>query len=81
MRRISIAIIKGSKLQDAIVFFNVETGEREVIASKFADWINVIQDDLEYFTGINVLENWIATNKLDINQRLCPKAFYNGRRV
>lgn len=59
--------------QNCIIFFDSETGEREVIASGFASWINVIYDRLEHFTGITVLESWLSNNKFEFNQRLCPK--------
>ncbi len=61
------------KAQNCIIFFDSETGEKEVIASDYANWIDVVYDRLEYFTGINVLETWLSNNKFSFNQRLCPK--------
>jgi hypothetical protein len=56
-----------------IVLFNSETGEIEPIASSYIDWVNVLDSDLEYFTGINILENWRSKNQFNFYQRLCPK--------
>jgi SMI1/KNR4 family protein SUKH-1 len=56
-----------------IVFFDSETGERGVIASDYVDWIKILGERLEYFTGINVLASWLLINQLLFNQRLCPK--------
>jgi hypothetical protein len=60
-------------VKNDIVFFNSETGEREVIASGYANWVNVVYERLEYFTGINALKAWLLNNQFDFNQRLCPK--------
>lgn len=56
-----------------IVFLDVETGGRDVIAVGFSKWVDVLQDRLQYFTGINVLEEWLLNNQLEFDQRLCPK--------
>lgn len=54
-------------------FFNIETGERKIIASNFAGWVEAILQDTEYLTGIRISEAWQSNNKLEFNQRLCPK--------
>ena len=55
-----------------IVFFCSETGEREIISSGFSDWINLLHEKLEYFTGMNTLQSWILNNEFYFNQRLYP---------
>lgn len=61
-------------IEKNVTFFNVETGDRNVVASNFEDWINVINNELDYFTGINVLKTWyLDNNQLALNERLCPK--------
>ena len=56
-----------------IVFFDVETGAKDHIATNFSNWTDVLTERLQYFTGINVLEAWLLNNHLSFNQRLCPK--------
>ncbi|HZX59363.1 MAG TPA: SMI1/KNR4 family protein [Mucilaginibacter sp.] len=59
---------------NGIIFFNIETGERTIIGKTFSDWIDVIDSDIEYYSGINVMEAWVQLNgKLNNEQRLCPK--------
>ena len=62
-----------NKNDASIIFFNAETGERESVASSYIDWINVLDDELEYFTGVNVLRTWLSDNLFKFDQRLCPK--------
>jgi hypothetical protein len=56
-----------------VIFLELETGEREVIASSFLDWINEIDARTDYFAGTNVLKEWLLNNEFDYDQRLCPK--------
>lgn len=56
-----------------VVFFDSETGERDPIASGYAEWLNKLDDHLEYFTGVNVLNDWLSNNKFEFGYRLCPK--------
>lgn len=56
-----------------VIFFNIETGERTVIASNFLGWVEAILHDNEYLTGIRISEAWKINSKLEFNQRLCPK--------
>lgn len=60
--------------KSGIVFFNIETADRELIASNFSEWLNVIMNDLEYFTGLRLAEDWVKEKGyIDYNERLCPK--------
>lgn len=56
-----------------IVFFNTETGKREVIATDFTDWLTVLYKHFGYYLGLMLLKDWRIHNRLDFNQRLCPK--------
>jgi hypothetical protein len=56
-----------------IVFLDVETGGKDVIARDFSSWVDALQERLHYFTGINVLEEWVLNDQLKFDQRLCPK--------
>ncbi|WP_158826716.1 SMI1/KNR4 family protein [Mucilaginibacter lacusdianchii] len=57
-----------------IVFFNIETGEKEYIAQSFKEWLKVIDEDLDYYTGKNLSLEWNTQNEeLKFNERLCPK--------
>ncbi|TSJ44341.1 SMI1/KNR4 family protein [Mucilaginibacter corticis] len=59
---------------NGIVFLNIETGERNIIASDFDDWINVLKSDLNFLTGKNIIQSWNNANEsIDYNERLCPK--------
>ena len=57
----------------SIVFLDIETGARDVLTTSFLKWVDILHDRLEYFTGVNVLEQWLWDNRLEFNQRLCPK--------
>jgi hypothetical protein len=61
------------KSNSGIIFFNSETGEKERIAIDFATWVGVLDDQLEYLTGIKVLETWLSHDNFEFGQRLCPK--------
>jgi len=61
------------KSSNTIILFNSETGERETLGQKFDGWVRVLYDQLEYLTGIIILENWNSNNHLEFGQRLYPK--------
>ncbi len=56
-----------------ITFFNIETGDREIIAYDIDDWIGLLFDETDYFTGYKLLRVWKIENGFSFNQRLCPK--------
>lgn len=57
---------------DEVIFFNSETGEREILAPCFENWIDIISNQSEYYTGINTLKMWLINNQLSYDQRLYP---------
>lgn len=59
--------------RNKIVFFNIETGGKEIIANDFSDWIDLLLDETGYFTGKGLAEGWEEKNTLRFDQRLCPK--------
>jgi hypothetical protein len=63
-----------------IVFFNCETGEKEVLASNFEQWLGILFNDFEYLTGMPYIEAWQEKKHLLLpNQRLVPiKPFVIG---
>jgi hypothetical protein len=63
---------------NTIVFFNTETGKREMIASDFDNWLTVLYKHFDYYIGGNLLKEWYAKNELAFNQRLCPKMPFVG---
>lgn len=42
-----------------IIYFNSETGEREVMGNNFNDWLQVLDSRLEYYTGEPLMKDWI----------------------
>lgn len=56
-----------------IVFFNIETGEKEYIGKSFDDWTERLKSDFDYYTGESILLGWIQQwSDLNYNERLCP---------
>ena len=54
-------------------------GEKETVASNFTDWVNVIFNGLDYFTGHKLAYAWRTGHGLQFNERLCPiKPFVIG---
>ncbi len=63
-----------------IIFFNIETGEKEIIGSTFSDWIDVLLDDLDFYSGHLIVEQWQNIHSvLSYDMRLCAiKPFVIG---
>jgi hypothetical protein len=58
---------------DGIVFLNIETGEKSILGKNFDSWYAEIINDLDYYTGRNILRDWNTIHgPLDYNMRLCP---------
>jgi hypothetical protein len=55
------------------LFFNIETAERKVLASSFAEWEQVINSDIDYFTGRRLVPNDPSKEKLSEGYRYCVK--------
>lgn len=65
---------------NSVVFLNIETGETEYIAKNFEDWIDVLLDDYNYYTGVQILNEWEELMApLKISDRFIPiKPFVLG---
>jgi len=60
--------------ENNICFFNIETGQFEILSRTFKEWLDVIYNDLDYYTGQSLVVAWEKKNKnLDLSERLCPK--------
>ena len=55
--------------KEGILFFNIETGERKLVANTFSDWLKVLNQDILYFSG----KNFSSYLKESVGTRLCPK--------
>jgi hypothetical protein len=60
---------------ESIVFFNMESGQKDVLASSFIEWLEVLYNDLDYYTGESLVSelNNDERKELTINKRLSPK--------
>ncbi len=65
-------------INHTIVFFNTETGKREVIATNFENWLEVLYKHFDYYIGSALLKEWYTKNELAFQQRLCPKLPFVG---
>lgn len=61
-----------------IIHFHIETGEREIIAKDFSDWVNVVMADCDYFSGESLLIKWkkLYNERLLHNSYLLPKKLF-----
>ena len=66
--------------ENKIGFLNIETGETELIAENFEDWVNVLLNDYNYYTGVQILNEWEELMlPLKITERFVPiKPFVIG---
>jgi hypothetical protein len=57
-----------------VASLNGETGDLDFLARDFSDWLDLLSEDVEYLTGVNLLREWeIELGKLQHDQRLCAK--------
>ena len=58
-----------------VVFFNLESGKKEILANNFKEWLDVLYNDLDYYTGESLVYELddIQKQQLTLNKRLCPK--------
>jgi len=57
-----------------IVFFNIETGEKEYLGKCFDDWIEKLKNDFDYYSGASIIVEWTQRySAINYNERLCPK--------
>jgi len=61
-----------------IIFFNSETGKREMIATDFENWLDILYKHFDYYIGPTLLKKWYTDNELAFNQRLCPRTPFVG---
>jgi hypothetical protein len=57
----------------SVILFNIEDGERVVLANNFTEWLSVLENDYDYLTGFSYSKKWQNSNILGVDQRLCPK--------
>ena len=43
--------------EKSICLFNIETGEKEILASDFKAWLLLLKNDLDYLTGVSFTKN------------------------
>lgn len=55
------------------LFFNIETAERKILASSFDEWVQVINSDLDYFTGKRLVPHDPFKEKLSQGYRYCAR--------
>ena len=59
---------------NGVFSINTETGDSDFLARNFSEWLELLSEDTEYLTGINLLQTWeSAQYKLQYDQRLCAK--------
>jgi len=60
---------------DGIGIFDIESGDKNVIARDFSGFDQVLSEDFEYLTGISYLNKWeeATHSQLKEDERLCPK--------
>jgi hypothetical protein len=56
-----------------IHFFNIESGSKELLAENFSVFINVLLNDIEYYSGLTYEAEWNENNSIALNQRLQAK--------
>lgn len=58
-----------------VVYFNIETGEKEFLCDDFISWCELLQDDLEYYTGSALIKEMSNDQviKLGLGYRLSAK--------
>jgi hypothetical protein len=59
---------------DGIYFFHIDDGSFEKLADSFSDWMNIVYDDLDYYTGRTITREWSGKiHPLPLDCLLCPK--------
>ncbi|WP_299464598.1 hypothetical protein [uncultured Microscilla sp.] len=63
--------------KNGIVLFNLESAEKEEVATSFEEFLTVMfnnSEDLDYYTGQSLIQEWQSLgNFLQDGERLCPK--------
>jgi hypothetical protein len=61
-------------LDKEVHLLNIETGQFELVAANFSQWLTALSDHLDYYTGQSLLRGWEQQFKqLSAEKRLCPK--------
>lgn len=58
---------------ETVVFFNIEDAGKTYLAKDFKEWIDVFTNDYDYYAGVTYVDQWLESNELKANERLCPK--------
>jgi hypothetical protein len=59
---------------DGVGILYIESGEIEYISKDFDEWLSIIKDDMDYYTGLSLSTKWSKLNgKLKYNESLSPK--------
>jgi hypothetical protein len=57
-----------------VAILNAETGDLDFMARDFSDWLELLSEDREYLTGVDLLRAWeVEVGKLQHDHRLCAK--------
>lgn len=57
----------------SIIYFIIETGERQKIADNFSRWLDELFSNFEFLTGVPYKKQWEKENSINLGQRLQPK--------
>lgn len=58
---------------NGIGLLSIETGEVEFIAQNFIQWLNEVENSLDYYSGESLMLEWIEQNEMSLDERLTPK--------
>jgi len=57
-----------------IFLFFIESGELEYVANKFNEFLEILEEEYDYLTGVAVKKEWEDSHvQLKFGERLCPK--------
>jgi hypothetical protein len=56
-----------------VLFFNIESGSKELLSDSFHGFLNVLIDDIDYYTGRAYEKEWSVKNKIALDERLQAK--------
>jgi hypothetical protein len=56
-----------------ILFFNIESGSKQLLSASFQGFLNVLINDIDYYTGMSYEKMWKVKNDIALNQRLQAK--------
>lgn len=56
-----------------IVFFGIDDGDKKMMSGSFKEWLTIMENDSDYYTGYPYLHRWKSSYQLRDGERLCPK--------